>query len=186
MYPHLQGQHDKCSLLAKQWPGTLLSAFSRAKRHLIHGRDTRDPPFGIQGGSHIVVHAIFSLPIRRAQRTIRSRIGGPGDQSATRIGKNPCQICMELSIRCNGIGETRFYLARARPIHSRIGGLGDQSATRSEQSARVLAGRETNPPRAANNPLAYWRAGRPIRHAQQIVRSRIGGPGDQSATRSEH
>ena len=106
---HFQGQHDKRSLLAKQRPDTLLSALSRAKRHLIHGRDTRDPPFGIPGGSHIVVHAIFSLPIRRAQRTIRSRIGGPGDQSATRIGKNPCQTCMDWSIRCNAVGENAFF-----------------------------------------------------------------------------
>ena len=76
----------------------------------------------------------------------------------------------------------------ARTIRSRIAGRADQSATRREQSARVLQAAQTNPPRAANNPLAYCGPRRPIRHAQRTIRWRIGGTrrpirhaGEQSA-----
>ncbi len=58
---------------------------------------------------------------------------------------------------------------------------GHQSAPGSHQSARVIAPADTNPPRAATNPLAYARPRTPIRPGQPPIRSRMRAGGHQSA-----
>ncbi len=67
------------------------------------------------------------------------------------------------------------------PIRSRMRARGHQSATGSHQSVRVCAPADTNPARAATNPLAYARPRTPIRPGQPPIRSRMRAGGHQSA-----